>query len=209
MGSAQLDAKSPLRGKLSGSKYISPTGAFQVTVPVLPELGGTVTDTATVVTFGDDFKLHISIAAFPQDSTQRWELSARGTKDYLIYFFTTFVLPDFVRRFEGASIEDSARFIPTINDGALLVYTLLPGGSMFTERAALPGTDPKTLVAKRGNLLFLKNDHIFVISTELAERVLERNTKRTPTEENDLLRRRLTDLLAKMEFTAARPTAKK
>src|SRR5437764_450089 len=80
-----------LVGKIEGRTYISPTGQFKVTIPVLPELGGDVTDTPNVVTFQDDFNLHVSIAAFQQDATQRWEMSTRGLKDYLIYFFSNYV----------------------------------------------------------------------------------------------------------------------
>src|SRR5512137_2043659 len=83
-----LLAQAPaLQGKVEGKRYVSPTGIFKVTIPVLPELGGDITDTPNVVTFQDDFNVHVSIAAFPQDATQRWENSTRGTKDYLIYFF--------------------------------------------------------------------------------------------------------------------------
>lgn len=205
-------AETPLNGKIVGGTYFSPTKAFKVAIPVLPELGGSVTDTENVVTFEDNFNVHISIAAFPQDATQRWELSTRGAKDYLIYFFTSFVMPDFMQRYEGASVE-SARFIPALNDGTLLTYTLLPGGSMFADRAALPGSDPKSIVAKRGNLLFIKSGFIFVISTEFAEHALDgASTKRTTAEEDEKLRDRLMALLGKMEFSpapapAATPTA--
>ncbi len=191
----------PLAGKIVHGSYVSPTGVFKVVVPVLPELGGRITDTDTVVTFEDGFNIHVSIAAFPQDASQRWEFSTRGTKDYLIYFFTTFVMPDFLQRFEGAKVE-SARYLPSLQDGALLTYILLPGGSMFTERATFGDQPDKPVVAKRGNLLFVKYGHIFVISTELAERVLERTTyKKTVAEEDELLRQRLLDLVAKMDFT--------
>jgi hypothetical protein len=193
-----------LLGKIAGTTYVSPTGVYKVQMPVMPELGGTVSDTEFVVTFEDDFNVHVSIASFPQDASQRWELSTRGPKDYLIYFFTNFVMPDFLQRFEGSKVE-SARFIPPLHDGALLVYTLLPGGSMFGDRATLADGD-KPVVAKRGNLLFVKYGHIFVISTELAERVLERSSyRKTTAEEDELLRQRLLDLLSKIEFI--RPAA--
>jgi hypothetical protein len=195
-------AETPLNGKIVEGTYFSPTKAFKIAIPVLPELGGSVTDTENVVTFEDNFNVHVSIAAFPQDATQRWELSTRGAKDYLIYFFTSFVMPDFMQRYEGAKVE-SARFIPALNDGTLLTYTLLPGGSMFADRASLPGTDPKTIVAKRGNLLFVKSGFIFVISTEYAEHVLDGPaTKRTTAEEDDKLRERLMTLLGKLEFSS-------
>ena len=73
--------ETPLNGKIVDGAYLSPTKAFKVAIPVLPELGGSVTDTDNVVTFEDNFNVHISIAAFPQDATQRWELSNRGPKD--------------------------------------------------------------------------------------------------------------------------------
>src|SRR5262245_4247990 len=96
-----------LQGKVEGKSYVSPTGMFKVVIPVLPELGGDITDTPNVVTFQDDFNVHVSIAAFPQDATQRWELSTRGVKDYLIYFFSNFVLSDFKQTFEGVQIESA------------------------------------------------------------------------------------------------------
>jgi hypothetical protein len=200
----------PLEGRIDGKNYVSPTGVFKVTIPVLPELGGSISDTPNVVTFQDGFNVHISIAAFPQDATQRWELSTRGLKDYLIYFFSNFVLADFKQTFEGVQIE-SAKFLPGQLDGSLITYILLPGGSMFMDKVPQLGTDGRVPVAKRGNLLFVKNGHIFVISVELAERVIEGSSyKKTTAEEDDILRQRLSDVVAKIEFAkppAAAPAA--
>ncbi len=198
------DAPPPIQGRVEGRTYVSPTGAFKVAIPVLPELGGTITDTANVVTFQDDFNIHISIAAFPQDASQRWEQSTRGLKDYLVYFFSNFVLSDFKQAFEGVSIE-SAKFVPGLLDGALMTHILLPGGSMFMDKIPVISGD-KAPVAKRGNLLFVKNGHIFVISVELAERALERSTyKKTVAEEDELLRQRLLEAVGRLTFP--KPTA--
>ncbi len=110
-------------------------------------------------------------------------------------------MPDFQQHTPGAKIE-SARFLPGTQDGALIVYTLLPGGSMFADRVSLTGEPDPSLVAKRGNLLFIKNGHIFVISTELAERVIEHSTyHKTTAEEDELLRTRLLELLGSIEFS--------
>jgi hypothetical protein len=189
-----------LAGKIEGKTYVSPTGMFKVVIPVLPELGGDITDTPNVVTFQDDFNVHVSIAAFPQDATQRWEFSTRGAKDYLIYFFSNFVLSDFKQAFGGVQIE-SAKFLPGMLDGALLTYLLVPGGTMFRDRAPASMTGDKPPVAKRGNLLFVRNGHVFVISTELAERVIEgKSYAKTTAEEDEILRNRLNDVVAKMSF---------
>lgn len=199
-----------LEGKIEGKTYVSPTGTFKVVIPVLPELGGDITDTPNVVTFQDDFNVHVSIAAFSQDATQRWELSTRGLKDYLIYFFSNFVLADFKQNFEGVQIE-SAKFVPGTMEGALLTYLMVPGGTMFADRVPqLSAT--KVPVAKRGNLLFVRGGHIYVISTELAERAIEgRSYSKTTAEEDEILRNRLLDILSKISFSKlpATDTAKK
>lgn len=205
---AQNGGSGDLVGRLEGRTYVSPTGAFRVAVPVLPELGGRILDTDNVVTFQDDFNVLSTIAAFPMDATQRWELSTRGLKDYLAYFFGNFVMPDFQQSFRGARVE-SAKFAPSIGDGALLVFTLLPDGSMFANRLTFVRPGDKVPDAKRGNLLFVRNGWRFVISIELAERILERSSyAKTTAEEDEILRARLIDLLGRMEFTlpAAPPT---
>jgi hypothetical protein len=202
LGVRAQDTRPALAGKIDGKTYVSPTGVFKVTIPVLAELGGEITDTPNVVTFQDAFNVHISIAAFPQDATQRWENSTRGIKDYLIYFFSNFVLSDFKQAFEGVQIE-SAKFIPGTLNGSLITYILIPGGTMFANKVPALGTDGRVPIAKRGNILFVRNGHIFVISTELTERVIEGRTyKKTTVEEDDILRQRLNDVIAKMQFAA-------
>jgi hypothetical protein len=194
-----------LAGKMEGDNYVSATGEFSLPLPVLRELGGNVTDTANVVTFSDNFSTHISIACFPQDALQRWELDTRGLRDYLLYFFTDFVLADFTRRFPGSNIE-SARFIPELMDGALVTYALLPGGSHFEGKDNMLGAPARLVTAKRGTLLFMRNRHVYVLSTELAERATQRSTyESTPEKENAVLTTRLTELARRLVFPAPKP----
>lgn len=208
-----LAAQPSLHGRMEGTRYHSPTGEFSMTVPVLPELGGTISDTPNVVTFQDQFNLHASIACFPMDATQRWENETRGRRDYLIWFFGNFVQSDFAARFPGSQIE-SAKFFGSFLGGSLLAYNLLPGGSMFEHRIAIAAAD-EPVVAKRGNLLFVHADHVYVVSTELAERVTERRIySKTVEEQNEILQRRLFDLVSRITFAdevpagdASRPTS--
>ena len=73
---------------------------------------------------------------------------------------------------------------------------------MFGEKHAIFGAEETPPVAKRGNLVFVHDDMIYIVSTELAERVLERSSyKKTPEEEDAILLQRLADILKKMEFT--------
>jgi hypothetical protein len=195
-----------LTGKMEGATYISATGEFRFPSPVLPELGGTITDTENVVTFSDSYNVHISIACFPQDASQKWELETRGRRDYLLYFFNSFVLADFPRRWPDSRIE-SARFVPELLDGALMAYALLPGGSLFEGKNSVlgtPGGDPVT--AKRGTLLFVRHGHVYAVSTELAERATQRSTYQQSVEqENAVLGERLAALANRFIFPAPKP----
>jgi hypothetical protein len=57
-------------------------------------------------------------------------------------------------------------------------------------------------VAKRGNLIFVRNEYIYIVSTELAERVTEGLAyHKTTAEEDALLRQRLSDILERIQFT--------
>jgi hypothetical protein len=193
-----------LLGTVEKGVYTSPTGAFTIEIPVLPSLGGLIRDTKNVVTFHDSFGLQITVGAFAQDATLRWELSTRGTKDYLIYFFGNYVLPDF-RGFCPETHIESAGYSADLLDGALFTYVLLPGGSMFTDRLAL-GEPAQPPVAKRGNVIFVRNGFTFVLSTELSERVTEGSLyKKTPDQENAILRNRLVGLISKMQFIKQEP----
>lgn len=193
-----------LIGTIDAGVYTSPTGAFKMEVPVLPELGGVVRDTNEVVTFRDSFGLQVTVGAFAHDATQRWELSTRGTKDYLVYFFTNYVMRDF-KSFCPTVTLQSAGFSADFLEGSLFTFVLLPGGSMFGDRQSF-GAGVSPPVAKRGNLVFIKNGYTFVISTELSERVTEgtRYTK-TTAQEDQILRQRLLDLTKKMQFIRPAP----
>jgi len=196
----------PLVGRLEGDTYISPTGEFRIRAPVLPELGGTIEDTDSVVTFHDDFGTHLSIACFDLDATQRWELDTRGLRDYLLYFFTDIVLVNFQTRYPGSRAE-SARFLPELLDGTIIAYALLPGGSNFAAPpSVIDGAVSDPVVAKRGSLLFVRHRHVYVVSLELAERATQRSTYNlTTAQEDDQLSTRLTAAVARMTFTDDRP----
>jgi len=190
-----------LVGGIVGDHYIAPSRLYRVKIPVLPELGGTISDTGNVVVFRDDYSVHVSIGAFVLDATQRWELSITERGDYLNAFFTTLVMPDFERMFPGSQIE-TTRFEAERLGGAVFCVTLLPGGSMFpTPFAEVRAEGDALPVAKRGNLIFAQHGVIYVLSTELTERIQSgKNYNKTPEEENAVLAARLDALLATMQF---------
>lgn len=196
----------PLAGLIDGDTYVSPTGQFRVRSPILTELGGVITDTPNVVTFQDNYGIHVSIACFELDATQRWEYDTRGQRDYLLYFLTDHLMGNFTTRFPGSRIE-SARYLPELLDGALIGYVLLPGGSEFERHNRVTDSLPvEPVTAKRGTLLFVRHRYIYAISVELSERATQRSTyKLTREQEDELLSTRLITLSGRLSFTNDRP----
>jgi hypothetical protein len=198
-----------LYGEVRNNFYTANEGRFRVAVPVLAELGGRVFDTENVVTFTDDVSTHVSIAAFPLDMSNKWELETRGLRDFLVYFYTEHVLRNFEQRFSGTATERSL-FTPELRGGALLVFTLLPGGSAFQGKTPVVDQSAVPPVAKRGTLLFVERETIFIVSSELAERVTQRSAfQKTADEENEILRARLVELANRLQIPAPRPPAKR
>ena len=198
-----------LYGTLKRDTYVAPGGLYTVKIPVLPELGGEITDTDSVVTFDDNVSTHISLASFPLDMSQRWDLGEKGPRDYLSAFFVTYVLSDFQTRYPGSKAE-ATLFIPELLSGSLMSFTLLPGGSAFANQLAVSVVpDEPPPVAKRGNLLFVRADRIYILSIELAERVTQKKFfQKTPEEENTILRERLIQFVGRIQFPVPKPARK-
>jgi hypothetical protein len=205
-----LPTSARLYGTLKRENYVAPDGIYTVPVPVLPELGGEITDTENVVTFDDSVSTHISLASFPLDMSQRWDLTEKGPRDYLSNFYVNYVLSDFQKRYPGSSAE-STLFAPELMEGSVLGFALLPGGSAFAGQLDLPGaarTEPVP-TAKRGNLLFVRGERIYVLSIELAERITQKKFfNKTPEEENAILRERLIQFVNRIRFPAPKPAKK-
>ncbi|HEX3731009.1 MAG TPA: hypothetical protein VHV47_14450 [Opitutaceae bacterium] len=200
-------ARAPLTGQVEDNIYTSPTGAFSIPSPVLREFGGSIADTGNVVTFQDEVSTLVSIATFPMNASERWKLQLDGPKDYLAKFFNQYVLADFQRAFPGTTEGQEALFMPHRLEGAMLIDMELPGGSMFANKVVIFDPSYKPRAAKRGNLIFLHNGYVFVISIELAERVLEGTAYTLTPEEEDLeLRERLEDTLNRMKFLRKAPS---
>ena len=113
---------------------------------------------------------------------------------------------DFKSFCPGGTLQ-SAGFSADFMDGALFAFVLLPGGSVFGDRQVF-GDGGAPPVAKRGNLIFIKNGFTFVISTELTERITEGTSyTKTKEQEDDILRTRLVGLTKTMAFAKPAPTA--
>jgi hypothetical protein len=179
--------------------YTAPGGHYRVAIPVLPELGGTIEDSPIVTDFRDAYGTHILIANVPLDAAMRAELEKSDRKEFLTRFYAQQGLADYQRTYPGSKLE-AARYLPKLNDGTLFATVLVPGGSIFRELLFLKEGETEP-VSKRGSLLFIHNNRVFMITVDLYERMLKRDTfKKTPEEEDAILRDRLIDFLRKMNF---------
>jgi hypothetical protein len=83
----------------------------------------------------------------------------------------------------------------------------MPGGSAFDldpTAAALPVHAPG--IAKRGHLVFVKNNFVFVLAIELAERVTKQSEYHLSTVDEDrVLLERLVLVVTAMQIPAAAP----
>jgi hypothetical protein len=184
--------------------YTSPGGHYRMPIPVLPELGGAVEDSSTVADFRDGYGTHVLVATLPMEPALRARLDTSNKKDFLTWFYGQQIQAEYQRSYPGAKTE-AARFIPALQDGTLFITILLPQGSAFRDVLFLNEGEAEP-DAKRGSLIFIKNDRIFMLTTELYERILKRDTfKKTAEEEDAILRQRLMDLLGKMTFPSTTP----
>ncbi|MBK8476900.1 MAG: hypothetical protein IPL39_11510 [Opitutaceae bacterium] len=193
-----------LFGRISDGLYHAPSGAFSVPVPKLNGDSAVIMDTDTVAVFKDKTSVLVTIAAFPMPAFARWEYQTKGARDYLIAFFRDNILRDYTAEFPESRVEN-VKFLPEYHGGTLLAYTVMPGGSAFSldpVAAALPGHAPG--IAKRGHLVFVKNDLAFVLAVELAERVTQKSTYQVPAAEEDrVLLDRLVTIVTAMQIPAA------
>ena len=192
-----------LCGQIDEGLYHAPSGAYAVPLPVLRGDAAVVMDTDTVVVFKDKLSVLVTIAAFPMPAFARWQHATQTPRDYLVAFFRDNILRDYTKEFPESRVE-TVKFLPEYHDGTLLVYTVMPGGSAFDldpVSASLPGHAPG--VAKRGHLVFVKNNFVFVLAIELAERVTKRSEFQLSTADEDrVLLERLVTVVTAMQIPA-------
>ncbi len=188
-----------LQGRIEDDRYHAPGDVFSVPVPVLHGENQVVMDNGEIVVFKDKVSTLLTIAAFPMPPIAQWEYKTTPPKDYLITFFRDNILRDYRGEFPESSIE-SARFLPDVSGGAMVAFTLLPGGSAFASTEPRPPTAPPA-VAKRGHLVFVHDNRVIVIAVELAERITkEANYTLTTPEEDRILFDRLATVFTALRF---------
>ncbi|HEY5550969.1 MAG TPA: hypothetical protein VIK52_03715, partial [Opitutaceae bacterium] len=195
-----------LRGRVENGRYYAPSNAFDVAIPTLVGDRPLILDNPNIVVFRDDIRTMLTIAAIEMAPIDKWELETTSSREFLITFFRSNVLEDYKEAFPGTSVE-GAVLLNDLEGGALLVTTLHPNGSAF-ETDPIVRNDPATPppVAKRGNLIFCHGGHVYVLSTELADRVTESSTYATDTATEDrILRERLVEIYSHIRFPDSPP----
>ena len=190
-----------LLGRIENDRYIAPGEVFSVALPALDPATASVFDNGEIVVFKDRTSTLLTIAAFPMPPIAKFDYDTEGPRDYLIAFFRDNIVRDYREAFPDSAIE-SARFLPGVFGGTTVAFTLLPGGSAFTPPTAAAGSLPRP-VAKRGHLIFVQGDRIYVVAIELAERVTQPDTYKLTTEEEDrALFGRLVTVLSSLRIPA-------
>ncbi len=190
-----------LLGRIADNRYHAPADIYSVAVPVLHGDAATILDNGEIVVFKDKISTLLTIAAFPLPPIAQFDYDTDGPREFLINFFRDNIVRDYRQAFPDSSIE-SARFLPDIFGGALVAFTLLPGGSAFGPPEPVNPAAPPP-VAKRGHFVFVRDGRIYVIAVELAERVTQpAEYKLTTAEEDHILFDRLVTVTSALRFGA-------
>lgn len=202
--SAEGTAAEPkLAGRIDDGRYFSATGLFSLPVPDLdPETAGLL-DTPNIVVFRDRASTFISIRAFPLSPAEVEARAKEGPQQHAVRYFKDLILPEFKGQFPGTTAE-SATYVPDLEGGALLAYLLIPNGSAF-EVDPLVRNHPDTKVppAKQLVVFFVHADHVFMVSSEIAERITDLSSNPYTTKDEDrILRERLLGVISSMRFAA-------
>ena len=188
-----------LFGRVEDERYHAPGDVYSVAVPVFHGTDAVIMDTPEIVVFKDKVSTLLTIAAFKMPDIAKLQFEGMGPREYLIAFVRDNILRDYRHEFPESTIE-SARFLPDIFAGAMVSFTLMPGGSAFAAPAPASPLAPAP-VAKRGHIVFVRNGYIYVVAIELAERVTQPATyKLTKPEEDRLLFDRLVTVLAALRY---------
>ena len=168
-------------------------------------LGGVITDTESLVVFDDAYLTHLTIANYPLDATQKWDLSISTPKEYLIDFFGKFVLKNYrdVYKDVPVRVDEQARFIPSMFGGAFIGYITIPGGTYFASRIYHLAPDfAKPRIAKYGVLLFGSTTEPSSSSAWNWPNARPRAARYqlTSDQEDTTLRARLLDIASKIQF---------
>jgi len=203
IGVPPADDAPQLRGRIVSDRYFAASGAFSVALPKLNKDSAAIMDSESIVVFKDQVSMFVMIGGWAMPAIQKWQLETSSPKEFLVGFFRDYVLRPSAEECPEIKLEEpAAGFLPEFEGGALLTYTLLPNSSAFKVDpavAALP--NPPTPVAKRGTLVFLKGNHVFAISIELAERVTQQSRYNLTKEKEDkVLLERLSKVASAMEF---------
>jgi len=188
-----------LFGRVEDERYHAPGDVYSVAVPVFHGADAVIMDTPEIVVFKDKVSTLLTIAAFKMPDIAKLQFEGMEPREYLITFFRDNILRDYRHEFPESTIE-SARFLPDIFAGAMVSFTLMPGGSAFAAPSPASPLAPAP-VAKRGHLVFVRNGYIYVVAIELAERVTQPATyKLTKPEEDRLLFDQLVTVLGALRY---------
>jgi len=147
--------------------YSSPSQVFKVPVPVDRNLGGNIADATNAVSFTDDFGrlFRIEFSSLPSQWGSR--LGKADKEQSLKDFLEQAYLPaTILKAIPDASVE-YLEYMDQILGGALYAEAYLPKGSI--NAVSKGGSSFAREDAKRGLLLFLHKNNIFIISTCLMQ----------------------------------------
>lgn len=177
---AKLKARN-LAGKIKADIYIAPKELFRVPVPVLADLGGTVTDGLGFVHFTDDIGHLFRIEYMELPPDQVTGALAIGEQDFFNRFLRLFYLPNTVWQVMPESKILAQAFAKEPDGPMQLTWMFLPHGSITMNSRA--GKPPERDDSYREIALFMRKNMVYIVSLAPSDPQVGIFDKKTPPEE--------------------------
>ena len=153
------------RSNVKDGTYYSPTGKFQVPVPVSSSMGGKTNEGAGSVSFTDDLCSLYRIDYRVLNEDEKQLLNKMGREEYLASFIENDYLDTFLRKKLPGIKIDFKEYLGAADNGTLYAQIDAPKGSICT--VSRNGGPHMREDAKRGTLVVLTDDRIYVVTTGL------------------------------------------
>ena len=143
------------------------SGLYQVPVPVEEFMGGKMMEQPYALIFTNDFGSLYRIENIGLPPEEQANLDEMGRDVYLEYFLNEMFMKQAVLVSIPTATVDHKEYLPDRFGGALYARLNLPGGSILAEQ--INGSEAKRLDARRGTLIFLREQTLYIVGVGLME----------------------------------------
>lgn len=177
--------------------YESPSGNFNVSIPVDAKQGGRVQSQEGVVGFTDDYGTLLRIDYYPLTSEEEEEIDSMGQEKYLGLILTERYVPQAISANVPDAKVEAHEYLEDIINGAYFVIVDLPKGSTISKQEN--NGNATRMDAYRGLLSFLNGEYLYIVSSQRS--FFEDESRGSLKEETEKIKQKILAFVERIEFT--------